>query len=212
MEQLPQLIQTDASTTNPALLQIKEQLDEADAQKEQTVVWTGSVCASKYQTLSGSERIYYVCPYVVATTNPLSETESSDWTFSLQFAVSALKDKQLYSCDTNIQVNDILFTCRIGENAVILSEGYGDGEMNEVNGKSVSYQFRDRTYVNTDTNVFARLLLGAIHLEEGTFPESETATLNWSFQILEKNHVIGVFDDVQIEIPYLFSEERKEDD
>ncbi len=203
MEQLPELITSDTTASNRALLNIKEQLDAkkemADGQK---IVWTGSVCASKYMTLSGSERIYYVCPYIVANTVPLQEDTSSNWTFSLQFAVSAIKDGKIYTPDTNLQVKEILFSCRVGENASILGAGYGDGEMAAVNGKSVSYQFRDRAYIDTATNVFARLSLGQQTTAETILPKEEKAVVNWSFQILEKNHVIGEFNDVQIDIPY----------
>lgn len=211
MEQLPELILSDTTATNRALINIKDQLDENAQQDDGSkIVWTGSVCASKYMTLSGSERIYYVCPYIVAKTEALKEDTASNWTVSLQFAISALKDGQLCEPDTNIQVNEILFSCRVGENASILGVGYGDGEMTEVNGKSVNYQFRDRTHTDILTNVFARLLVGIQQSQKkerslAVLPEEEKAVVNWSFQIMEKNHVIGIFNDVQFELPYVFA-------
>lgn len=208
IEQLPELIETDASSANPALLQIRQKLDEVSEQED--MVWTGSVCASKYRTLGGSERIYYVCPYIVAQTGELSTEEPSDWSLSLRFAVSALRDGEITAPDTNIQVTDIRFDFRVGENALISSVGYGDGEMNEVNGPTVSYQFRDREKADQETNLFTRLTLLASEASEAAEDEKvprdeETAVANWSFVIKEKSHVIGLFDDVQIELPYRFS-------
>ena len=211
MEQLPELIDSDTSASNRALVSIKEQLDaKASSEDGQKIVWTDKVCASKYQTLSGSELIYYVCPYIVAKTDALTDEGPSNWTLSLQFAISALKDGKVIEPDSNIQVKEILFSCRVGENASILGVGYGDGEMTDVNGKSVSYQFRDRTNIDTSTNVFARLSVGALQSQkkeqsESERPAEEKAVVNWSFQIMEKNHVIGVFNDVQFELSYLFS-------
>lgn len=244
-EQLPELITSDPLNINPALLAIRDQLDqyesvvqadtetlerETEAQTDSSqdmtesddksdnksdsdsqavpteqIVWTGSVCASKYKTLSGSEKTYYVCPYIIAQTGSLQTEDASDWNLSLRFAVSALKDGELYEPDTNIQVKNIQFTFRVSEHAQIVSAGYGDGEMNDVNGKSVSYQFRDRDHINTESNIFARLSLTAVSAEDaGELPE-ETAINNWSFSIWENHHEIAVFDDVQIELPYLFS-------
>lgn len=211
MEQLPELIDSDTSASNRALVSIKEQLDaKAESDDGQKIVWTDKVCASKYQTLSGSELIYYVCPYIVAKVEPLTEDEQANWTLSLQFAISALKDGKIIEPDSNIQVKEILFSCRVGENASILGVGYGDGDMTDVNGKSVNYQFRDRTNIDTSTNLFARMSVGKQQSQKkerskSELPTEEKAVVNWSFQIMEKNHVIGVFDDVQFELPYLLS-------
>lgn len=204
MEQLPELIEMDASVTNEALLKIRQGLDEIGTQEN--IVWTGSVCASKYKTLAGSEKIYYVCPYIVVQAAELKTGETSDWRLSLCFLVSALKDGELCDLDTNIHLENTQFDMRFGENASIISVGYGDGEMNDVNGPSVSYQFRDRDKVNDSTKLFTRLSVQAAVPEGKSLPkDGETAVVNWSFSIREQNHVIGLFDDVQVEIPYLFS-------
>ncbi|MBQ8639154.1 MAG: hypothetical protein IJ468_08295 [Lachnospiraceae bacterium] len=246
-EQLAELISAD-TTANPALLKIKEQLDqfqvpetvsgagsqadeemktsseesdsaEAGAEKtdsettdsekmeneksKELLVWTGSVCASKYMTLSGSETIYYVCPYIIAQKSNLNTAAATDWNFSLRFAVSVLKDGELSDEKTDIQVRNIQFSFRVGEKALISSVGYGDGEMNSVNGTSVSYQFRDRESVSNETSIFARLSLIAVSAAEKEDElKTETAVNNWSFVIIENGREIGIFDDVQIELPY----------
>lgn len=204
IEQLPELITENYSYSNPALLKIREQLDAVE-ESENKNIWTGSVCASKYRTRSGSEKIYYVCPYIVVETAPLEKNSSSDWRITLYVAVSVLKDGVLSELETNISITDIQFSARVAENALIESAGYGDGEMNEVNGAIVSYHFRDRANVNETTNVFARLSVKPIAADWKKVPKKENAVINWSFNIYEKNHLIGQFDDVQIELDYLFN-------
>lgn len=250
-EQLPEMIAENSAGSNPALLKIKEELEQAQngasetgqaaeasetlkasarntdaadndgsesaasasqSGAEERIVWTGSICASKYQTLSGSETIYYVCPYIVAKTPEVSGKEPADWSLSLRFAVSVLKEGEVSDADANIQVKDIQFSVRTADGLMVAAAGYGDGEMTDMNSSSVSYQFRDRDHVTGDTSVFARLTLLA-ESEDETNAAADSATAeslvpadalvvnNWSFVIYEDHHAIGVFDDIQIELP-----------
>ena len=249
-EQQPELI--DYTNANEALLQIKAILDEVQSEagyneetKMITAVWTGSVCASKYRTLSGSERIYYACPYIIAETSEVDPETPAVWSMSLHFAVSALKDDVLMDVKDNISVDQIEFAFRVKDDLMIAKAGYGDGSMMDIRELSVNYQFRDRTGVNSDTSALARLEIVSdlpdgqdkeanspkddqnnksleddhLLLEEGSeneelsgngpahgTPDEEkedtyerVAVLNWSFVIHENNHIIGNFDDVQME-------------
>ena len=247
-EQLPEMIAENSAGSNPALLKIKEELEQvqsgtliggasdADASHEKAdsnksgksglagsavqtnqsdpaerIIWTGSVCASKYQTLSGSETIYYVCPYIVAKTPEISGNEPADWSISLRFAVSVLKEGEVSEADADIQVKDIQFSVRTSDGIMVAAAGYGDGEMTDVNTSSVSYQFRNRDHVTDETSVFARLTLITESEDETEaadpaaaeilMPEDALVINNWSFVIYEDHHAIGVFDDVQIELP-----------
>ncbi|MGI6108217.1 MAG: hypothetical protein ACOX8B_09910 [Lachnospiraceae bacterium] len=233
-EQLPDLIEGSGGN-NEALLQIRSTLDDAASQAAENtdpsqgmnadIVWTGSVYAARYQTLSGDSSVFYVCPYIVLVTAPATASDepfldaapagnetdesgqdkSSDiaegWTISLHFAVSAMVNGELTDVGNRISVRQIQFSCRVDDPELILKAGYGDGELNSVNNTTVSYQFLDREKVSNDTDALAKL---EVSMPEGT---EASAVFNWSFVIYEKNHVIGNLDNVQITLPLTDSEE-----
>lgn len=242
-EILPSMI--SESSSNEALLQIRAQLDEASAKTGTdeetgtvTAMWTGSVCGAKYRTLSGQERYYYVCPYILAETTDLSGGDTAVWTMALHFAVSALKDGTIAEIEDRIDVKDIHFSFRVRDDRQITRAGFGDGEMSDVRDLTVSYQFRDRNAVNSASSAVAKLEVTGVnpseipdvdieslltefelsgiptntefllekleeYSEENPTESSERfAVLNWSFVICEENHVIGNFDDVQMDFPY----------
>lgn len=234
VEQVPENIA--GSGANEALLQIRSVLDDAedlaakttdsDSGIESRIVWTGTVYASRYQTLSGESSIYYVCPYIVMETAPATKAEENglnaadddgsekqteenraatdSWTISLHFAVSGLRDDVLADVGNRIRVQDILFSCRVEDEEEILRAGYGDGELSDVNSTSVNYKFLDRDAVTSETNALAKL---EVYVPVGMKP---TAVINWSFVISERNHVIGSVDNVQIEIPLADSSSQSE--
>ena len=161
-EILPDLI--SELNGNEALLQIRAELDAAAEQLEisgsggdsESAMWTGSVGGAKYRTLSGRESVYYICPYIIAEKH-LSETDSVIWTLSLHFAVSGLEDGKLVSAGNRFRADQINFAFRVSDDRLISRVGYGDGEMSEARDLAVSYQFRDREKITSETRAVAKL-------------------------------------------------------
>ena len=94
-----------------------------------------------------------------------------------------------------------------------MSAAYNDMDMTDINGDLLSYTFRDKEELTTDTSVYAKLMmvskksLNQIEAEakEGT-DEKDSVMVNWAFRLEEDGRLVYYFDGVQVEIPYTMEE------
>ena len=119
----------------------------------------------------------------------------------------------LVNFNKKFAVRDIELNCRAGKDAAILSAAYNDMDMTDINGDLLSYTFRDKEELTTDTSVYAKLMmvskksLNQIEAEakEGT-DEKDSVMVNWAFRLEEDGRLVNNFDGVQVEIPYTMEE------
>lgn len=175
--------------------------------------WNGSVCVTKYRAWGGRTTTYYVCPYLSAVSTETIGDTPKEWTVSLSFAMCATQGEELVNFNKKFAVRDIELNCRAGKDAAILSAAYNDMDMTDINGDLLSYTFRDKEELTTDTSVYAKLMmvskksLNQIEAEakEGT-DEKDSVMVNWAFRLEEDGRLVNNFDGVQVEIPYTMEE------
>lgn len=133
--------------------------------------------------------------------------------FAFPFAMCATQGEELVNFNKKFAVRDIELNCRAGKDAAILSAAYNDMDMTDINGDLLSYTFRDKEELTTDTSVYAKLMmvskksLNQIEAEakEGT-DEKDSVMVNWAFRLEEDGRLVNNFDGVQVEIPYTMEE------
>ena len=187
-----------AAENETGLAEIRRQLeaDKADASTG-TMFWNGSVCVTKYRAWGGRTTTYYVCPYLSAVSTETIGDTPKEWTVSLSFAMCATQGEELVNFNKKFAVRDIELNCRAGKDAAILSAAYNDMDMTDINGDLLSYTFRDKEELTTDTSVYAKLMmvskksLNQIEAEakEGT-DEKDSVMVNWAFR-LKKSRFTG---------------------
>ena len=203
-----------AAENETGLAESRRQLeaDKADASTG-TMFWNGSVCVTKYRAWGGRATTYYVCPYLSAVSTETIGDTPKEWTVSLSFAMCATQGEELVNFNKKFAVRDIELNCRAGKDAAILSAAYNDMDMTDINGDLLSYTFRDKEELTTDTSVYAKLMmvskksLNQIEAEakEGT-DEKDSVMVNWAFRLEEDGRLVNNFDGVQVEIPYTMEE------
>lgn len=149
-----------AAENETGLAEIRRQLeaDKADASTG-TMFWNGSVCVTKYRAWGGRTTTYYVCPYLSAVSTETIGDTPKEWTVSLSFAMCATQGEELVNFNKKFAVRDIELNCRAGKDAAILSAAYNDMDMTDINGDLLSYTFRDKEELTTDTSVYAKLMM-----------------------------------------------------
>ena len=197
-----------AAENETGLAEIRRQLeaDKADASTG-TMFWNGSVCVTKYRAWGGRTTTYYVCPYLSAVSTETIGDTPKEWTVSLSFAMCATQGEELVNFNKKFAVRDIELHCRAGNDAAILSAAYNDMDMTDINGDLLSYTFRDKEELTTDTSVYAKLMmvskksLNQIEAEakEGT-DEKDSVMVNWAFRLEEDGRLVNNFDGVLVEI------------
>lgn len=192
------------------LEEIKRQLSEfREDETTGQILWSGSVCMTRYTSLGGTKTDYYICPYLVVSGKAVPESTYGECTLSLRFAMCKVRKDRLVSGRGEYALRQISLNCSTGNDIMIMDAAYNDMDVVVINKNTLENQFREKEKLTADTEIFARLTLASAAEANSNEPapasltpkEPQVLTANWAFLIEENGHLVNYFDGVQVEIP-----------
>ena len=204
------------STEGPADIgaaEIERQIREYDGPGE--VLWNGPVCEVCYSSLSGAQKVHYLCPYFVAPTDIDLSEENTAVQISLRVACCTVTAGRLTSLSQRCELSQVSFTCKTPGELTLSDASFSSMETVTSAGNMVAYDFADSETVSGTSEVSARVNVRKATDEEMQNRETEgegKIIVNWSFLLTENDRTVNDFDGVQIEIGYHLTEEGEADD